>query len=422
MTQRKKKRASSQNKSKSQPAIDPQVLDQLMSNYSGPGDLLGEGGILKQLTAALVNRAMEVEMEDHLEYRRGDVPPKGQPNRRNGTSKKTLRTDSGPIDVDVPRDRDASFEPQIVPKHERHFDGFDDKILSMYARGLSTRDIRAHIQEIYGVNVSPDLVSKVTDAVMDEVRSWQMRPLDSHYAVVYLDALVVKIRDKSGVRNRAIYLAAAIDLDGYKHVLGAWIGESEGAKYWLKILSELKQRGVEDIFILCADGLKGLPEAVSATYPETIFQTCIVHMIRASTRFVPWKERKALCADLKEIYTAIDADHAEKQLDEFEAKWGERYPHVGKVWRSRWSEVTPFLSFPEEIRRAVYTTNTIEAINRQVRKSFKTRGHMPNEDAAMKLLYLCLQNAGKIWRKRPAPFWGKARLQFSIHFAERMPY
>ena len=257
---------------------------------------------------------------------------------------------------------------------------------------------------------------------MDEVRSWQTRPLDSHYAVVYLDALVVKIRDKSGVRNRAIYMAAAIDLDGYKHVLGAWIGESEGAKYWLKILTEFKQRGVEDIFILCADGLKGLPEAVSATYPETIFQTCIVHMIRASTRFVPWKERKALCADLKTIYTAIDADHAEKQLDEFEATWGERYPHVGKVWRSRWSEVTPFLSFPEEIRRAVYTTNTIEAINRQVRKSFKTRGHMPNEDAAMKLLYLCLQNAGKVWRKRPAPFWGKARLQFSIHFAERMPY
>ena len=403
------------------PPIDPKLIDQLLGEYRGPEDLLGETGLLRRLTAALVNRAMEAELSHHLDYAPGEKPPEEQTNRRNGRTTKRLRTNQRPVDVEVPRDREGTFEPQLVPKHQRHFDGFDDKILSMYARGMSTRDIQAHLREIYGVDVSPDLISRATDAVVDELRAWQQRALESHYAIVYLDALEVKIRDKGGVRNRAVYLAAGIDLDGRKEILGAWVGEAEGARFWLGILEELKRRGVQDIFILSADGLTGLPEAVEAAFPQTIFQTCIVHMIRSSTRFVPWKERKAVCADLKKVYTAADAEEAERALEAFEAKWDERFPMIAKAWRARWAEITPFLSFPPEIRRAVYTTNAIEAINRQIRKVLKTRGHMPTEEAALKLIYLAIRNAKPNWGRRAHHSWAQTRLQFAILFADRMP-
>lgn len=401
--------------------IREEILDELLGDYQGPGDLLGPDGLLKQLTGALINRAMGAELTHHLGYPSGGTPPDGQGNRRNGLGEKTLRTDVGPVTVQVPRDRDGSFEPQLVPKHQRHFDGFDDKILSMYARGMSVRDIRAHLEEIYNVEVSPDLISRVTDEVVDELRAWQSRSLESVYLVVYLDALVVKIREKGTVTNRAVYTAVGLGVDGCKEVLGLWIERTEGAKFWLSILSELRQRGVMDILVLCADGLTGLPEAVEASYSQTIFQTCLVHMVRSSTRFVPWKERKGVCADLRRIYTAADADDAEHALDAFEAKWGERFPMIAPAWRRRWAEIIPFLNFPAEIRRTIYTTNAIEALHRHFRKALKTRGHMPSDDAALKLLYLSLRSAKKTWGGSDHRRWKQALLQFAIHFEGRIP-
>ncbi len=310
--------------------------------------------------------------------------------------------------------------PQIVPKHQRSFDGFDDKILSMYARGMTVRDIGAHLQEIYNIEVSPDLISRVTDAVVDELRAWQSRPLESVYPVVYLDALVVKIRQKGSVQNRSVYIAVGIGVDGRKDVLGMWIHDTEGAKFWLGILGELRERGVEDILVLCADGLTGIAEAVEAAYSRTIYQTCVVHVIRSSTRFVPWKDRKAVCADLREIYTAPDADAAELALERFEQRWGERFPMVAQAWRRRWAEIIPFLAFPQEIRRIIYTTNVIENLNRQLRKVLKTRGHMPSDDAALKLLFLAARNATKAWKGRDRA-WTTALHQLSIHFEGRIP-
>lgn len=401
------------------PELSKDLLDGLIKDWGGPMSLLGENGLLKTLTGALLERAMNAELTETLGYEPGAVAPSGKTNRRNGTTKKTVRTDHGPIEVSVPRDREGEFEPEILPKHERHFNGFDDKILSMYARGMTTRDIRDHLEEIYGVAVSPDLISRVTDAVIDELRSWQTRPLESTYLIVYLDAMVVKIRDKGSVRNKSVYVSVGIGVDGRKHVLGLWVQNTEGAKFWLSILNELRQRGVEDILVLCADGLTGMPEAVEATFPSTVFQTCVVHMIRSSMRFVPWKERKAVCADLRQVYTAQDEAEAKAALDDFEAKWGQRFPMISSAWRARWDELVPFLAFPAEIRRAIYTTNTIEALNRQARKTLKTRGHLPSEDAALKLIYLSIKLAKK-WSK-PAPYWNQALLQFAIHFEGRVP-
>jgi putative transposase len=290
----------------------------------------------------------------------------------------------------------------------------------MYARGMTTREIRGHLEEIYGVEVSPDLISRVTDAVVEEMTAWQSRPLERVYLVAYLDALVIKVRDKSGVQNKSVYIVVGVRPDGSKDVLGLWLQATEGAKFWLTILSELRQRGVEDILVLCADGLTGLPEAVEAAFPRAIFQTCIVHMVRSSTRFVPWKDRKAVCADLRTVYNAASAEAAELALDGFEKTWGERFPMIATAWRRRWAEVTPFLAFPPEIRRAVYTTNAIEALNRQLRKVLKTRGHMPNEQAAFKLLYLALRNAQKNWGGRDRR-WNNALLQFAIYFEGRIP-
>lgn len=402
------------------PAVPREVLDQLLADYRQPEDLIGPDGLLKQLMGALISRAMEAELTHHLGYEAGESPPPDQANRRNGKTQKQVRTELGSVAIDVPRDREGSFEPQLVPKHQRHFDGFDDKILSMYARGMSVREIRAHLAEVYGVQVSPDLISRATDAVIDELRQWQCRPLEPVYLVVYVDALMVKIRDKTGVRNKAVYVVVGVEPDGSKDVLGMWIEATEGAKFWLSILHELHQRGVSDILVLCADGLTGLPEAVEAAFPEAIFQTCIVHMVRSSTRFVPWKERRQVCADLREIYRAPTIEAAELALEAFEERWGKRFPMVGKAWRRRWAEITPFLAFPDEIRRAIYTTNAIEALHRQLRKVLKTRGHMPSEDAALKLMYLALRNAKKSWGGRH-PTWNQALLQFAIYFEGRIP-
>jgi len=397
-----------------------ELLDGLLKHYSKPEDLIGPDGLLKQLTAALVERAMNAELTHHLGYASGEEPPEEQGNRRNGKTPKTLRSDHGPLTVNVPRDRAGTFEPQIVPKHQRHFNGFDDKILSMYARGMSVRDIQAHLHEIYGVDVASDLISRVTDAVVEELEAWQNRPLESIYLVVYLDALVVKIRDNGVVQNKAVYLAVGLGADGGKDVLGMWIQQTEGAKFWMSILTELANRGVKDITVLCADGLTGLPDAVSAVFPRAIFQTCIVHMVRASTRYVSWKDRKQLCADLRCIYNAPTRAAAEQELRAFEERWSKQYPSIGTMWRRRWEDVVPFLDFPLEIRKAIYTTNAIEALNRQVRKVLKTRGALPSDDAAAKLVFLALRNAKKSWGVR-SHHWGRILTQFTLCFEGRIP-
>ena len=359
---------------KTKTAIPSELLDQFLALGGGSQSLTGPDGLLKQLTAALVSRVLEGELDHHLGYAKGEEPPAEQRNRRNGKTGKALRTQQGEMSITVPRDRDGSFEPALVKKHQRCFDGFDDQIISMYGRGMTVREIRAHLEEIYGVDASPDLISRATESVVEELRAWQQRALERMYLVVYLDALVIKVRDKAGVRNKSAYLVVGVRTDGHKDVLGLWLAETEGAKFWLSILNELKNRGVEDILILCADGLSGLPEAVEAAFPKTVFQTCIVHMVRSSTRFISWKDRKRVCAGLRKIYTASDIEAAETALEEFEEVWDHQYPMIGQAWRKRWDEITPFLSFPPEMRRAVYTTNAIESFNARVRKLINGKG------------------------------------------------
>lgn len=405
-------------KSKAKSRIPPELLDQLLKSCGGPEGLTGPDGLIQQLTSSLVSRALDSEMDHHLGYPHGNEPPPGQDNRRNGKSSKTLRSDHGALDIQVPRDRQGSFDPKLVGKHQRHFDGFDDKIISMYGRGMTVREIRAHLEELYGVEVSPDLISRATDSVVEELKAWQNRPLERLYLVVYLDALVVKVRDKTGVRNKSAYLVVGVRTDGHKDVLGLWMADTEGAKFWLAILNDLRNRGCEDVFVLCADGLTGLPEAVEAAFPKTVFQTCIVHMVRSSTRFVAWKDRKAVCADLRTIYTAPNLEAAEQALEHFDDQWQDKYPMIASSWRKRWDELTPFLRFPPDMRRAIYTTNAIEALNRQLRKIVKTRGAFPSEDAAKKLLFLALRNAKQTWG-RPFPQFSQALAQFAIHFEDR---
>ena len=404
---------------KSKTAIPSELLDQFLALGGGSQSLTGPDGLLKQLTAALVSRALDGELDHHLGYAKGEEPPAEQKNRRNGKTGKTLRTQQGDMPISVPRDRDGSFEPALVKKHQRDFDGFDDQIISMYARGMTVREIRAHLEEMYGVDVSPDLISRATESVVEELRAWQQRTLERTYLVVYLDALVIKVRDKAGVRNKSAYLVVGVRTDGHKDVLGLWLAETEGAKFWLSILNELKNRGVEDILILCADGLSGLPEAVEAAFPRTVFQTCIVHMVRSSTRFISWKDRKRVCTELRKIYTAPNIEAAEAALEEFEEVWGDQYPMIGQAWRKRWDEITPFLNFPPEMRRAVYTTNAIEALNRQLRKIIKSLGAFPTDEAATKLLFLALRNAQKTWG-RPFPQFRQALAQFAIYFGDRI--
>jgi len=396
------------------------IIDQLLTDYKKPEDLLGEDGLLKKLTAALVERAMAAELTEHLGYSKNDSKGRNSGNSRNGTSPKTLRTDKGDIPISVPRDRNGSFEPMIVPKNQTHFDGFDDKIVSMYARGMTVRDIQSHLQELYSTEVSATMISRVTDAIVQELKIWQNRPLDPVWPIVYLDALVLKVREQGVVTNKHAYLAIGVNMRGTKEVLGIWLETNEGAKFWSKVITELKNRGVSEILIACCDGLKGFPEAIEAIFENTIVQTCIVHMVRNSLRYVSWKDRKGVVADLRPIYTAATEEASAAALEAFEAKWNGKYPMIGKSWRSNWERVIPFFAFPAEIRKVIYTTNAIESLNSQLRKVVKNRGHFPNDEAAAKLLYLALKNAAKKWTM-PIQDWGRALNQMSIFFEGRLP-
>jgi putative transposase len=399
--------------------ITSEILDQLLANYKQPEDLTGEQGLFKQLKKALIERALGAELSEHLGYEKGDPAGRGSGNSRNGTSSKTLLTEEGELEIAVPRDRAGSFEPQLIAKGQTHFDGFDDKILSLYARGMTVREIQGHLAELYGTDVSPDLISRVTGAVLDEVRAWQNRPLDPVYPVVFFDALRVKIRDEGLVKNKAVYVALALNPDGEKEVLGLWIEQTEGAKFWLKVINELKARGVNDILIAVVDGLKGFPEAITSVYPEAIVQTCIVHLIRNSLAFVTWKDRKAILPSIKAIYRAETAEMAKMRLEMFETEWGRRYPAIGQLWRRAWEQVIPFFAFAPAIRKMIYTTNAVEALHRSLRKIIKTRGSFPNDDAALKLLYLAIKNAGMRWRRGVE--WTSAMGQFAIQFGTRFP-
>jgi putative transposase len=401
------------------PDLSDELIDELLAGARTPEEITGPDGLLQRLTKRLVERAMAAELTDHLGYEHGQAPPGGTGNARNGITAKTIHTGHGSVRIEQPRDRAGSFEPQIVRKHQRRFEGFDDKIIAMYGRGMSVRDIQAHLAELYGVEVGHDLISRVTDAVLDDVREWQARPLEDVYPILFLDALIVKVRDAGAVRNRACYVAIGVNLEGERDVLGLWFQSSEGAKFWLAVLNELKQRGVQDVLICCVDGLKGFPEAIEAVFPSAWVQTCIVHLIRQSLRFVPDKHRRPVAKDLRPIYTAVDADAAAEALAAFEQTWSERYPMIAKTWRDAWEHVIPFLAFPADVRRVVYTTNTIEALHRQIRKTIKTRGHFPTEEAARKLIYLSITNAQKSWRQTYN--WTSALLAFKIHFGDRLP-
>jgi putative transposase len=399
--------------------LSDEVIDELLAGARTEEEIVGPGGVLARLTKRLVERAMSAELSEHLGYEPHQEPPGGVGNTRNGSTPKTLATEHGPVDVRTPRDRKGSFEPQIVRKGQRRFQGFDDKILALYSRGLSTRDIEAHLAEIYGVAVGHDLISRVTDAVMEDVREWQQRPLDDVYPVIFLDALVLKVREGGSVQRKACYLALGVTVEGEREVLGMWFQETEGAKFWMQVLSELKQRGVSDILLCCVDGLKGFPEAIEAIFPKTTVQTCIVHLIRHSLKYVPRREYDQVVKDLKPIYTAVDADAARVALERFDDKWGARFPVITQAWLNAWEYVTPFLAFPPELRRVIYTTNAIEALNRQLRKAIKTKGHFPNEEAARKLIYLAITNAVPAWTRTRN--WTTALLAFKIHFGDRLP-
>ena len=399
--------------------IDPTLIDELLKDYQEPEDIIGEGGLLKQLTKAILERALESELTHELGYEKYGRAETPTGNARNGTSRKTLKTDHGDMELSIPRDRTSEFEPQIVKKGQRRFTGFDDKILSMYARGMTTRDIQGHLEEIYGVDVSPDLISTVTDGILSEVKEWQSRPLDELYPIVYFDAISMKIRDEGRICNKAAYLAIGVGMDGRKDVFGIWIEKAEGAKFWLSVLTELRNRGLHDVLIACVDGLKGLPEAIESVFPHTEVQLCIVHMVRNSLKFVSYKERKKVAGDLKEIYRAATVEQAEYALAAFEKTWDSRYPSISKSWRANWSRIIPFFSYPEEIRKVIYTTNAIESLNHSLRKITKTRNSFPNDEAAIKLLSMGLKNSMKKWTM-PIWNWNLAVQQFAIRFGDRV--
>ncbi|QPK62748.1 IS256 family transposase [Methylomonas sp. LL1] len=401
-------------------SIPTELLDTLLSGYQKPEDLIGENGLLKQLTKALVERALEAELTEHLGHAKHDPITNPSGNARNGKSRKNLKGDFGELPIEIPRDRHGSFEPQIVAKHQTRWTGFDDKIISLYARGMTVREIQSHLEELYGTEVSPSLISSVTDAVADEVKTWQSRPLEPVYPIVYLDCIHVKVRDTGAVRVKAVYLAIGINLNGEKEVLGLWIAQTEGAKFWLQVVTELKNRGVQDIFIACVDGLKGFPEAIETVYPQTAVQLCIVHLVRNSLNYVNWKMRKRIADDLKRIYQSATVAEAEQQLAEFEAQWNGDYPSIAQIWRRNWSRGIPFFDYPPEIRRIIYTTNAIESVNMSLRKITKNRGSFPNDEALSKLFYLALMNISKKWTM-PLHDWKAALNRFSIQFDDRMP-
>lgn len=400
--------------------IRDDLIDELLKGYEKPEDIVGESGLLKQLTKAILERALESELTHQLGYSKNSPEGRNSGNSRNGKGRKTLKTDHGELSITTPRDRNSQFDPQIIKKGQRRFTGFDDKILSMYARGMTTRDIQAHLEDIYGVEVSADLISTVTDGVLEEVKEWQNRPLEALYPIVYFDAIWLKVRDQGQVMNKAAYLAIGVGLDGLKDVLGIWLEKTEGAKFWLKVITELQNRGVRDILIACVDGLKGFPEALESVFPRTEVQLCIVHMVRNSLRFVSYKHRKQLAAALKEIYRATTVEQAEEALLVLEKDWDERYPMVSKSWRNNWTRITPFFAYPEEIRKVIYTTNAIESLNNSLRKVTRNRNSFPNDEAAIKLLYMALKNIAKKWTM-PLQGWPQAVNQFSIRFGDRIP-
>lgn len=384
-----------------------------------PEQITGPGGLLTQLAGRVVETALGAELSEHLGYPPGQAPPDGARNIRNGSTAKTLKTDLGPVKIRTPRDRDGSFEPQLVKKRQTRLAGLDQRIIGLYAGGMSVRDIAEHLTQLYGTEIRRDTISRVTDAVLEDAHAWRSRPLDAVYPIVYLDALMVKVREDRSVRNRACYLAIGVNLEGERDVLGIWWQESEGAKFWLAVLNDLNQRGVRDVLICCVDGLAGFPEAIEAVFPQAWVQTCIVHQIRASMRYVTYRDRRAVAAALRPVYSAVNAEDAEHALAAFDQAWGNKYPMIADSWRARWAYITPFLALPAELRRAVYTTNSIENLNRQIRKSIKTRGHFPDEDAATKLIYLAIHRTENKWRK--AYNWAGALRGLKIHFGNRLP-
>lgn len=394
-----------------EPRIPDAVLDELLAG-ADPKTVFDPNGLLDTLKKALAERVLNAEMDHHLDT--GDAG-----NSRNGYGRKSVITDTGTIAIEVPRDRQSTFDPQLIAKYQRRFPGFDDKIVSMYARGMSTREITAHLRELYGIDVSADLISTVTDAVLDEIATWQARPLEPVYPLVFFDALRVKIRDEGLVRNKAVHIALGVRADGGKEILGLWLEQNEGAKFWLRVMNELKNRGVEDILLAVVDGLKGFPEAIRAVFPEATVQTCIVHLLRHSLDFVSYKDRKIVATALKDIYRAVDAEAGKAALEAFDAgHWGRKYPAIGQSWRRAWGEVIPFYAFPAEVRRILYTTNAIEALNAKLRRAVRARGHFPTDEAAMKLLFLVLNRSEKEWIMPPRE-WGMAKAQFAILFGER---
>ena len=399
--------------------ISDKLIDQLLKGCNSPDDILGEAGLLKQLTKKVAERALNAEMEQHLGYAKHAPEGKNSGNSRNGKSSKKVRSVHGEIDLVIPRDRNGSFEPQLVKKGDKQLNGFDDRIISLYARGMTTRDIQAHFEESYGVEVSPTFISQVTNEVMDEVKQWQQRPLDALYPVVYLDCLVVRSRDSGAVQNKSVYLALGINTDGEKELLGLWMAQTEGAKFWLSVMNELKNRGVQDIFIACCDGLKGFPEAIEAVYPKTQVQLCIVHQIRHSLRYVNWKQRKVIAADLKRIYGAATLAEAGLALAEFAEKWDGQHPTISMSWRNNWERLSVFFDYPPEIRKVIYTTNAIESLNASLRKITKTRRSFPTDDSVMKILYLALHQISKKWTM-PIRDWKAAMSQFMIMYSDQV--
>jgi putative transposase len=384
-----------------------------------PDEITGPGGLLTQLAGRVIETALGAELNEYLGYPPGQAPPGGAGNHRNGHTAKTVQTELGPVAVKTPRDRKGSFEPKLVGKRQTRLAGLDGKILDLYSGGMSVRDIAGHLQDLYGVEIARDTISRVTDAVLEDVQAWRTRPLDAVYPIVYFDCLMVKLREDRSVRARACYLAVGVSVEGERDVLGIWWQETEGAKFWLAVLNDLHQRGVADVLVACVDGLTGFPEAIEAVFPAAWVQTCIVHQIRSSMRYVAYRDRKAVARDLKPIYRAVNADAAEQALAAFDERWGKQYPMIADSWRTHWPQITPFLALPEDLRRAVYTTNSIENLNRQIRKTIKTRGHFPDEQAATKLIYLAIQQAERKWRT--ANNWTNALRGLKIHFADRLP-
>jgi len=401
-------------------AITKEVLDELLKGCKGPDDFYGPDGLVKQLSKALIERMMQAELTEHLGYEKSEAGDKETGNRRNGNSTKTLRTDQGPMDIAVPRDRDGEFEPKVIPKHLREWRGFDNKILSMYGLGLSTKAIQENLKEIYNVEVSPELISRVTDEVKGLVEEWRSRPLEPFYPVIFFDALRVNIRDEGQVSKKAVYLALAIRLDGQKELLGMWIERNEGSKFWMGILNELKNRGLKDTLIAAVDGLTGFPEAINAVFPDAEVQLCMVHMVRNSVKYISYKDRKAVTSDLKEIYLAPSEEAAVNALDRFGEKWDVKYPTISKSWRNRWNEVIPFMKFSPEIRKAIYTTNAIESVNYNLQRNLKTRQSFPNDEAAMKLIFMILRRISKKWTM-PIRNWAGALNQFALIYGDRVP-